>query len=46
LKAMNQEDSAIDPRLRVFLIAVRAGLLAICAAIEKFIGFEEKKRAG
>jgi len=42
---MEQQDNTIDPKLRVFLIAVRAGLLAICAAIEKFIGIEEKKRA-
>jgi len=25
-------------------MAARAGLLAICAAIEKFIGFEKRKR--
>jgi hypothetical protein len=42
---MKQEDSAIDPRLKIFLTAVRAGLLAICAAIEKFISVEGKKRA-
>jgi len=41
-----RQDNAIDPKLKVFLMAVRAGLLAICAAIEKFIGVDEKKRAG
>ena len=40
---MEQPDSAIDPKLRIFLMAVRAGLLAVCAAIEKFVGIEEKK---
>jgi len=43
---MIEKDSAIDPKLKIFLMAVRAGLLAICAAIEKFIGVDEKKRAG
>jgi hypothetical protein len=42
---MNQaQDSAIDPKLKAFLLAVRAGLLAICKAIERFIGIEEKTR--
>lgn len=35
-------DSAIDPKLKVFLMAVRAGLLAICRAIEKYLEFREK----
>jgi len=26
-------------------MAVRAGLLAICTAIEKFIGFEKRRRS-
>jgi len=42
---MEQQDR-IDPKLKALLMAVRAGLLAICKAIEKFIGIEEKKRAG
>ena len=41
---MEHQDGAIDPKLLVFLMAVRAGLLAICTAIEKFVGIEEKKR--
>jgi len=36
----------IDPKLRVFLMAVRAGLLMICKANEKFISVQGKKRAG
>ena len=39
---MEAIESVIDPKLRVFLMAVRAGLLAICKAIEKFVGIEEK----
>lgn len=31
-------DETIDPKLRAFLTAVRAGLLAVCAAIEKYLG--------
>ena len=37
-----EQQNAIDPKLKVFLVAVRAGLLAICAAIERFLGIEEK----
>jgi hypothetical protein len=32
---MGRQDNTIDPKLRAFLIAVRAEL-AICKAIEKF----------
>ena len=35
----------IDPKLRVFLIDRRAGLLAIRATIGRFLGAEVKKRA-
>ena len=42
---MKNEDNAIDPKLRVFLMAVRAALLMICKAIEKFISVEDKNRA-
>jgi len=41
-----RQDSAIDPKLRVYLMAVRAGLLPICKSIERFIGVENKKREG
>jgi len=40
-----RQDNTIDPKLRVFLVAVRAGLLAICKAIEKFTD-DETKQAG
>lgn len=39
---MEKQAGAIDPKLRAFLIAVRAGLLAICKAIEKFISSEKE----
>jgi hypothetical protein len=39
---MEGQNNTIDPKLRVFLMAVRAGLLAICKAIERFVGIEEK----
>jgi hypothetical protein len=42
---MEAKDGVIEPRLKIFLMAARAGLLAICAAIEKFIGFEKRKRS-
>lgn len=38
---MKTNDSTIDPKLKIFLMAVRAGLLAICRAIEKFVGAEK-----
>jgi hypothetical protein len=37
-----EREEGIDPKLKIFLMAVRAGLLAICRAIEKFVGIEEK----
>jgi hypothetical protein len=42
---MEAKDSVIDPKLRVFLMAVRAALIGLVGAIEKFIGYEEKKRS-
>jgi len=41
---MEQQDSAVDPKLRLFLIAVRAGLLTICAAIEKYLAIEKNSK--
>jgi hypothetical protein len=41
---MEAKDGVIEHRLKSFLMAARAGLLAICAAIEMFIGFEKRKR--
>ena len=39
---MEQQDK-IDPKLKALLMAVRAGLLAICFAIEDFLGIEKKR---
>jgi hypothetical protein len=39
---MEAKDSVIDPKPRMFLMAMRAGLLAICKTIEKFVDIEEK----
>jgi hypothetical protein len=44
-RSYGSKDGVIEPRLEIFLMAARAGLLAICAAIEKFIGFEKRKRS-
>jgi hypothetical protein len=41
---MEQSDSALDPKLRVFLMAVRAGLLGLVGAIETYLGIKGKKR--
>jgi len=41
---MQKEEREIDPKQRAFWLAVRAGLLAVCKAIEKYIGIEEKKQ--
>jgi hypothetical protein len=43
---MKNEDSAIDPKLRIFLMGVRAALLGLVGAIETYLGIKEKKRAG
>jgi hypothetical protein len=42
---MEAKDGVIEHRLKSFLMAARAGSQAICAAIEKFIGFEKRKRS-
>jgi hypothetical protein len=44
IKKMEVKDGAIEHRLKSFLMAARAGLLAICTAIEKFIGFEKGRQ--
>jgi hypothetical protein len=45
IKKMEVKDGVIEHRLKSFLITARAGLLAICTAIEKFIGFEKGRQS-
>lgn len=41
---IERQDNAIDPRLRAFLMAVRAALIALIGAIEKLLDIKEEKR--
>ena len=42
IKKLEAKDGVIEHRLKSLLMAARSGLLAICTAIEKFIGFEKR----
>jgi hypothetical protein len=45
IKKVEVKDGVIEHRLKSFLMAARTGLLAICTAIEKFIGFEKGRQS-
>jgi len=45
IKKLEAKDGVIEHRLKSFLMAARTGLLAICTAIEKFIGFEKGRQS-
>ncbi len=34
---IEMNNGAIDPRFKIFLVAVRAGLLQVCKAIERYL---------